>query len=430
MNDTFALEMQPPRERVGVYYGWIVLIVAALAMVATLPGRTLGLGLITEPLLADLKLARVDYGWMNLWGTLIGSFFSLACGPLIDRAGTRVVLTFNALLLGIVVLAMSHVHSALGLAVTLMLTRGLGQSALSVVSMAVVGKWFLKRINVAMGVYSAIVAIGFIAAIPSLQYAVQQSGWRNVWMWIGWALVAVLAPLAWLLVRKTPESQGLVVDGERKPHMSASRQGPTHADEVSFTLRQALLHPAFWVLAISCAVFNLIFSGVSLFAEAIVRERGFYDPGTFRMAMATLAMGGLVANVVGGWLAGRWPHGKLMAIGMAIVTVALLILPLANTQSAVLAYALTMGVAGGVITVVFFACWARAFGRLHLGKIQGAAQVLTVLASALGPVLLALGERHRGSYSATFLVLAPIVGALAVACWFVPVPTAAPTPSD
>jgi hypothetical protein len=89
-----------------------------------------------------------------------------------------------------------------------------------------------------------------------------------------------------------------------------------------------------------------------------------------------------------------------------------------------------MGVAGGVITVVFFACWARAFGRLHLGKIQGAAQVLTVLASALGPVLLALGERHRGSYSATFLVLAPIVGALAVACWFVPVPTAARTLSD
>src|SRR5258706_9420504 len=132
MNDTFALELQPPRERVGVYYGWIVLVVAALAMVATLPGRTLGLGLITEPLLADLKLARVDYGWMNLWGTLIGSFFSLACGPVIDRAGTRVVLTFNPLLLGIVVLAMTHVHSAMSLAVTPTPTRGLGQSSPSV----------------------------------------------------------------------------------------------------------------------------------------------------------------------------------------------------------------------------------------------------------------------------------------------------------
>ena len=37
------------------YYGWTVLCVAALGMVATLPGRTQGLGLITEPLLLDLK---------------------------------------------------------------------------------------------------------------------------------------------------------------------------------------------------------------------------------------------------------------------------------------------------------------------------------------------------------------------------------------
>ena len=39
----------------GLYYGWIVLLVAAAAMVGTLPGRTQGLGLITEPLLADLR---------------------------------------------------------------------------------------------------------------------------------------------------------------------------------------------------------------------------------------------------------------------------------------------------------------------------------------------------------------------------------------
>ena len=37
------------------YYGWVNLAVAALAMVGTLP-RTQGLGLITEPLLADLQL--------------------------------------------------------------------------------------------------------------------------------------------------------------------------------------------------------------------------------------------------------------------------------------------------------------------------------------------------------------------------------------
>jgi hypothetical protein len=43
------------------YYGWVVLGVAALAMVGTLPGRTQGLGLITEPLLRDLGVDRVPH---------------------------------------------------------------------------------------------------------------------------------------------------------------------------------------------------------------------------------------------------------------------------------------------------------------------------------------------------------------------------------
>src|SRR5947209_19959393 len=83
-----------------VYYGWANLAVAALAMVGTLPGRTQGLGLVTEPLLRDLQIDRVAYATINLWATLIGSAFCLPCGRLTDRFGSRVVLTSIALALG------------------------------------------------------------------------------------------------------------------------------------------------------------------------------------------------------------------------------------------------------------------------------------------------------------------------------------------
>jgi sugar phosphate permease len=292
--------------------------------------------------------------------------------------------------------------------------------------MALVGKWFLRRLNVAMGVYSAILAVGFIAAIPTLQYAVTRHGWRPVWAGIGWTLLAGLAPAAVLLVRRSPESIGLTIDGTPAPHNVPPGNPPSTAGQVetSYTLRRALAHPAFWVLAVSSAVFNLIFSGVSLFAEAIIRERGFYDPATFRAAMGTLALGGLAANLLGGWLAGRVPHHRLMGMSMLVVAAGLVTLPFSRGQAGVLAFAALMGIGGGVVTVVFFAVWAASFGRAHLGKIQGAAQVLTVLASALGPVLLAIGERARGSYSATFLTLAPVVILLALACMAIHPPRA------
>ena len=70
-----------PVARVRVYYGWVVLGVAALAMVGTLPGRTQGLGLITEPLLRDLGLGRVAYAQINLVATLIGALVLLRRRP-------------------------------------------------------------------------------------------------------------------------------------------------------------------------------------------------------------------------------------------------------------------------------------------------------------------------------------------------------------
>src|SRR5437870_13278275 len=79
--------------RLPFYYGWVNLAVAALAMVATLPGRTHGLGLITEPLLSDLHLDRVHYGWINFAATLLGAAFCLPFGWLVDRYGPRPVLT-------------------------------------------------------------------------------------------------------------------------------------------------------------------------------------------------------------------------------------------------------------------------------------------------------------------------------------------------
>jgi hypothetical protein len=84
-------EVRRPTVSLPFYYGWVNVFVAALAMVGTLPGRTQGLGLITEPLLRDLQIDRVLFARINLWATLIGALFCLGVGRLIDRFGSRVV---------------------------------------------------------------------------------------------------------------------------------------------------------------------------------------------------------------------------------------------------------------------------------------------------------------------------------------------------
>jgi hypothetical protein len=72
--------------------------------------------------------------------------------------------------------------------------------------------------------------------------------------------------------------------------------------------------------------------------------------------------------------------------------------------------------------VIFFAAWSHLFGRAHLGRIQGAAQLISVLASAAGPDLLAECQAKVGAYAPIFYALACVTGVLTVASVLVPLP--------
>ena len=130
-----------------------------------------------------------------------------------------------------------------------------------------------------------------------------------------------------------------------------------------------------------------------------------------------------MANFGGGWLAPRWPIQRLMGLGMTLLSAALLALPMVRSYIQVVAYGAAMGISGGVVTVVFFSVWGQIYGRKHLGKIQGAAQMMTVFASAVGPLLLAGTLKRMGSYDSIFYGLAAVVTVLGIGAWFVPLPS-------
>jgi MFS family permease len=418
--------------RSRVYYGWVVLVMAAAAMVGTLPGRTQGLGLVTEPLLADLGIDRVSYAQLNLWATLIGSTCAIGIGRFIDRLGSRTVLTILALTLGATVLAMSGATSVWQLALSVTLSRGIGQSALSVVSLVMVGQWFVRRIDAAMAVYSVVMSVGFMVAFPLVGSLVQSRGWRVAWLSIGIALVAVLAPAAWVFVRRSPEASGLAPDGDgpiaiRRDVTDAMRTDGGSAVS-GYEWRAALATPAFWVFALGAALYGLVASGIGLFNESILAERGF-DASVYYQTLVVTAMSALAGNFLGGWLAGRMSLSRLLAASLLVLTGGLAALPHLRTLGEVLTWAGAMGLGGGLVMVLFFSIWPRAYGRRQLGRIQGSAQALTVLASAVGPLLLAWCVEWTGSYGAMFRILAGVIAVVAVSALFVAVPKPSDQPS-
>jgi MFS family permease len=396
------------------YYGWVVLFVAAAAMVGTLPGRTQGLGLITEPLLADLRIGRVDYAQLNLWATLVGAGGAIGVGRFIDRFGSRMVLSAVAVALGVTVVLMSRATTFVELAIAVTLTRALGQSALSVVSIAMVGQWFVRRIDMAMAIYSVVLSVGFMIAFPVVGALVQSRGWRVAWFAVGAAVLAVLMPLALLLVPRNPEPEPGTMN--QNPELGTRNLEPS-----GYSLRDALRTRAFWVFAIGAALYGLVASGIGLFNESILAERGF-GPNVYYQTLVVTAMTGLAGNFIGGWLARFVPLNRLMAISLSVLAAGLFALPRIGTLAMAMAWAVMMGLGGGLVMVLFFSVWPRVYGRRQLGRIQGVAQAMTVLASAIGPLMLAACVEMTGSYSAMFYMLASAVAIAAAGSFLIPMP--------
>jgi MFS family permease len=274
-----------------------------------------------------------------------------------------------------------------------------------------------------MGVYAIALSVGFMAAFPLVGALVTEHGWRVAWNAVGLWLLLGLAPLAWTLVRDTPETIGLAVDGDAPA--TPDRGDPDAASHA--TLGEALRSPAFWVFAVASAMYGLIASGIGLFNESILTERGF-PPAIYYRALAVTAITALAGNFAAGAYAARRSLRPVLVCALAILGAGLLALPHITTTAQVMGQAVAMGIGGGFVMVVFFSFWSRAYGRAHLGRIQGAAQALTVLASAIGPLLLAYCIERTGSYGFAFYLLSVAVLLLAIVAARVPLPAGAERP--
>jgi len=394
--------------RLPFYYGWVSVGLAAVAMSATLPGRTYGLGLIKEPLRAELGIGDLRFNVLNFWAIILGSAVVLPAGWLIDRLGARAVLALVAASLGGSVLLMSRAADESSLFVTLTLVRGLGQGALSVVAIALVGKWFKRRVGPAMGAFTLLLAVGFTGPLFAVGAAVRAEGWRQAWAWVGYSLFG-LALGGWLIARDSPEACGVAPD--------EAAEGDAPAPSVP--VRDAMRTPAFWAYTLAATLFNFTFSAMTLDSEALLSEHGLDGRGVNELVLGVLMVSGLPANLVAGWLARRRPMGKLLAAGVAVLAVSLILLPAVTSVAGAVVYAALLGVSGGVITTIYFAVYGHTYGRGHLGSIQATVQLFSVLASATGPVALAACRELDGGTELFFYVFGLLAAVLTLAAWYV-----------
>jgi MFS family permease len=391
------------------YYGWRIVVLAAVCLGMTAPGQTAGVSVFVDPMMDGLGLSRTQVSLAYLVGTFSAAVTMPWFGSLVDRRGVRASLTAVALGFTATLAAMSGVRGLVTLTVGFVGIRMLGQGALGLVSTTSVAYWFDRRRGAALGIASATGQALLSLAPLALGLAVTTVGWRRAWLVAAVTVGTVTLLVARLGMRDRPEDVGQHVDGHAEPDRDPlPRWGVTRGEAARSLM--------FWAITGAVVVTGLVGTGLAFHQISILGEQGLtaieaaanFVPQTVASLVATLTAGALVD---------RLRPRSLLVASMALLAGAMLLLPYVTPGVLAALYGAAVGASGGSARALEAAAFPRFFGTRHLGGIRGVVMAATVAGTAFGPMLLAAGHDLTGSYVPVLrwsLVLPAAVAVLAV----------------
>lgn len=377
------------------FYGWRIVVFAAIALALTGPGQTYGVSVFVDPMIEDLGISRTQMTTAYLVGTLVGALALPWIGQAIDRFGVRRTMAIIGALFGGLLIGMSLVSNIVGLTAGFIGIRMIGQGALNLTATTAVALWFTRKRGLAMGIVAAAGGVG-MTLIPLLsERLIVDIGWRNTWLVEGLAVWVIVLPIALLGIRNRPSDVGQHVDGD-----SATDAPP--AEVWGVTRKEALRSSFFWLVTVAVATISTITTAVVFHQIDLLGSRGLtpteaaanFLPQTVATLIATLGIGAL---------ADRVSPRIVLITSMGMMAGGLLLATAVTPGLLAIAFGMLIGAAGGAMRVVEATELPRYFGTLHIGAIRGVVTSVGIAGAAVGPVLFSLGHDVTGNYIAVLL---------------------------
>ena len=275
------------------FYGWVIVAVATLGIVMSIPGQTMGVSVFTDHLIRVTGLTRLQLANTYLVGTLVSSLLLPRGGIYLDRHGARatgivacltvaatlVVLTLlepiSSGLTALFGLENSVATAAVVLALGFMMLRFSGQGMLTMASRTMMVKWFERRRGLASGISGIFVSGGFAIAPLLLQSLIDIGGWRGAWLMLAGLVGVGMSLVIIVFFRENPEECNLKMDGDAHdgPH-TRSAQSKEVSDERSFTREEALRTARFWYVTLTLSLQAMVFTGVTFHIVDLGVETG------------------------------------------------------------------------------------------------------------------------------------------------------------
>ena len=402
----------------GIFYGWWLLGIGAI--IVTVGSLQTGVtSVFFLPIQRDLGLTSAALSLVFTVSRFEGGLEGPVVGWLIDKRGPKLPIIIGAALGGVGLLVLSQANSYLYFFVVYITMVSLGfQMGFLQCMHAVANLWFIRYRTRAMSVYSSSFRVGWAIFTPIVAVMVLNYGWRNSAVVIGVFVLATALPLS-LLIRRSPESMGLMPDGDRPtetPEIQKNKDEPaprpaaTNAP-VDMDFKASLKTTSFWIIAFSTTV--RLSTQTALGVHAIPM---FVWKGMGEQAGANLV--GLTAGIavpmilVLGWLGDKMSKKTILFIAQVALALGFIVLNI--SENAITLYLFVVLFAfGGNVSPVNYSILGEFYGRKVFARLRGALNSIGVI-GGLTPLYAGLVYDATQSYSIVLITFSGLAAAAAL----------------
>lgn len=331
-------------------------------------------GVFIEPIAAEFQASHAATSALfSVTGLTFYAFGSLT-GPLCDRLGPRIVVSAGVCLLGAGLTASAFIGQIWAGYLTYGVGVGLGAACTYVPTLAMVGGWFTRRRNTALGIAATGTGCGMLMVPPLAAALISQFGWRqaNLILGIGCALLLAICAIA---TQRPPPA----------PSLTSQPLGCVVRSSAFVMLYVS------WVLATTALFVAFVFLPVSAL-----------DLGVGQVAAAALisALGGMsvIGRVGLGFLSSRLSALRLFKVATFVMGASYVLWLTATSYGWLLAFAAVLGLGYGVRIALMPVILIELFGLRNLGAVLGVFFTATGASALLGPPLAGFVIDRTGSY--------------------------------
>jgi MFS family permease len=353
---------------------WRMVAAAFVAMFAAY-GIAYSFGAFFKPMAAEFGATRSGTSVVFSLTVCVWSMLGSLSGHLSDRFGPRVVVATGALVMGTGLVMTACIDRLWMGYLTYSLAVGIGVATAYVPTVAVVGGWFLRRRNAALGIAVAGIGFGTLLVAPLAAHLIQSIGWRATDVVFGIAGSAILLLCAASLERP-----------------------PVHVTPSEIRVRDAIRTPAFGLLYGS-----QLMCSTALFVPFVYLPAFAHDHGASEVASAALVgiIGGAsVAGRLGlGALADRMGVIRLYQGTFLLLALSYLLWLAGGSYLTLVIFALAMGTGYGGFVALSPAVLTDLYGAQRLGTVMGILYTSGAAGALLGPPLAGMLIDRTHSYT-------------------------------